>query len=108
MITRIYDRDYFKVNQIVNIDKMRFFEEFSDFESIVIRKMFLKLKFDILSKNNSRLTASKKIKKGSRKATRNFDKFYDSFRRCKIYRTKQEVKITQIIFKECIKKFLKI
>ena len=51
MVTSIYDRDYFKVNQIVNIDKMRLLEEFHTFENMVIRKMFLQIKFDILSEN---------------------------------------------------------
>ena len=36
-----------------------------------------------------------------------FDKFYDNFRRYKNYRTKQDAKITQIIFKEYIQKSLK-
>ena len=85
MVTSIYDRDYFKVNQIVNIDKMRFLEEFSDFDRMVIRKMFLQLKFDILLENNSKIMASteKKIKKDLEKQLEAFDKFYDSFRRCK-------------------------
>ena len=66
MITSIYDWDYFKVNQIVNIDKMRFLEEFSDFENMVIRKMFLQLKFEANG------FYRKENKKGPKKATRNF------------------------------------
>ena len=64
-MTTIYDQDYFKVSRIMNIDKMRFLEEFSEFESKVVRKMFLQLKIDILSENNSGLTTDvkKKIKK---------------------------------------------
>ena len=105
----VYDRDYFKVHQIVNINKMKFLEEFSDFETMVIRKMFLQLKFDILSENNSRLAASAKnrIKKDVEKQLETFDKFYDHFRKCKNYPSQQEAKITQIIFKEYIRKSLK-
>ena len=64
---------------------MRFLEEFSDFDRMVIRKMFLQLKFDILLENNSKIMASteKKIKKDLEKQLEAFDKFYDSFRRCK-------------------------
>ena len=47
--------------------------------------MFLQLKFDILLENNSKIMASteKKIKKDLEKQLEAFDKFYDSFRRCK-------------------------
>ena len=61
--------------------------------------MFLQLKFDILSENNSRLVASvKKIKKDVEKQLKTFDKFYDHFRKCKNYPSQQEAKITQIIY----------
>jgi len=52
MSTSVYDREYFKVNQIVNTNKIKFLEEFSDFETLAIRKMLLQLKLDILSENN--------------------------------------------------------
>ena len=62
MSTSVYDREYFKVNQIVSTNKIKFLEEFSDFETLVIRKMFLQLQLDILSKNNSRIKISTKKK----------------------------------------------
>jgi len=102
-MTTIYDQDYFKVSRIMNIDKMRFLEEFSEFESKVVKKMFLQLKIDILSKNNSGLTTDvkKKIKKDLEKQLEFFNEFYDTFKRRKTYRTNQEAKVAQTIFKEC-------
>ena len=72
---------------------LKFLEEFFDFETMVIRKIFLQLKFDILSENNSRLVASakKKIKKDLEKQLETFDKFYDRFRRYKSCSSKQEL-----------------
>lgn len=57
-----YNQDYFKVNRIMSSDKMKFLEEFSDLEYLVMRKMFLQLKFDILSEDNSGLTTDVKKK----------------------------------------------
>ena len=84
-------------------------EEFSDFETLVIRKMFLQLQLDILSKNNSRIKIStkKKIKNDLENQIETFDKFYDRFKSCKKYPSEQEAKITQIIFKEYTRKSLK-
>ena len=64
------DQNYFKVNRIVNTDKIRFLEEFSDIERQVMRIMFLQLKIDILSVDNSGITTDVN-KKRSREATRN-------------------------------------
>ena len=88
---------------------MSFSEEFSNLEGIAIRKMFLQLKFDILSENNSELTtyAEKRIKKDLERQLEAFNNFYDNFIRRKNYSTKQKAKATQIIFKECLQKFLK-
>ena len=36
----ISDRGYLKKHPIINMTKMKFLEEFSDFEAMVIRKMF--------------------------------------------------------------------
>ena len=109
MTTSIYDRDYFKVSQIVNINKIKFLEEFSDFETLAIRKMLLQLKLDILSENNQRTKApaEKKIKNDLENQIETFDKFYDRFKSCKKYPSEQEAKITQIIFKEYTRKSLK-
>ena len=93
-MTRIYDRDYSKVNQIININKMRF--SFSDFESMVIKKMFLQLKLDIFSENDPSLEgfAKKKIKEDIKKQLEIFDKFYNRFKKCENYPNKQEAEKT--------------
>jgi len=51
-------------------DKLEFLEEFSDIERQVMRIMFLQLKIDILSVDNSGITTDVN-KKRSREATRN-------------------------------------
>ena len=103
MSTSIYDREYLKVNQIVNPNKIKFFEELSDFETLV------QLKINILSENNQRIKTSekKKIKNDLENQIETFDKFYDRFKSCKKYPSEQEAKITQIIFKEYTRKSLK-
>ena len=101
--------NYFKVNRIMDTNTIEFLEGFSEIEGRLVRKMFLQLKIDILSSNNPRLVTDvkKKIKKDLEKQLEVFNRFYDSFRRTKTYKSKQEAKMKQIIFKECLQKTLK-
>ena len=48
------DRNYFKRSQIVDKSKMEFFDEFSEREVGVLKKIFLQLKYNILSEIYSR------------------------------------------------------
>ena len=52
--------NYFEKNQIINATKIKFLEEFSDVETMIVRKMFLQLKFDILSEEDPKLEAFEK------------------------------------------------
>ena len=106
MTKPVSDQNYFKVNRIMDTNKIEFLEGFSEIEGRLVRKMFLQLKVDILSGNNSRLVTDvkKKIKKDLEKQLEVFNRFYDRFRRTKTYKSKQEAKMKQIIFKECLQK----
>lgn len=48
------DRNYFKRSQIVYKSKMEFLDEFSEREVVVLKKIFLQLKYNILSEIYSR------------------------------------------------------
>ena len=109
MIKPVFDRNYLRINRIMGTNKVDFLDGFSKIESKLMRKMFLQLKIDILSGNNQRLAidVKKKIKKDLKNQIEMFNKFYENFRRTKTYNSRQETKMTHIIFKECLQKSLK-